>query len=118
MGDYMEIGKLPGRGDFLPERGIPIFPAVPPLTPAEPRLLGDRTICYNQPDKSAAEEKVYGYRSGRLVRGTLYAAGNFKPEVGSKVTSFKDYNPERFQDLRIDNLPGVLKRLPPAPAKK
>jgi hypothetical protein len=57
-------------------------------------------------------EQVYEYRSGQLIKGELDKEGNFVPELGSKVMSFKDYRAGK-EALQIYNLPGrfVKKRV-------
>jgi hypothetical protein len=59
-------------------------------------------------------EVEYEYRSGRLVKGHMDVRGNFAPEVGAKVTSFKDYRPGK--DPVIWNLPGRFKEKKDEPA--
>ncbi len=59
-------------------------------------------------------EVMYEYRSGRLVKGTMDVRGNFAPEVGAKIISFKDYRPGK--DPIIWNLPGEFKEKKDEPA--
>ncbi len=53
--------------------------------------------------------RAYEYRSGRLIVGELDDKGNFLPDVGSKVISFKDYR-YNAKAIRIYNLPGSFKK--------
>jgi hypothetical protein len=91
-GDACSIGKLDGKGNFLPDpryvnlRGA-YLSAIPPCT-----LINSRG------------DSVYEFRSGRLIRGKIDKDGSFVPDLGTKVIRFEDYKPEK--DLRIYNLPG------------
>ncbi len=95
-------GHLDAAGNFLPEDTLSA-PVV------------------NRPVQ--AKEAVYEYRSGNLIKGTLRQDGGFIPELGSKVTTLKDYlktyDPENSP--RIYNLPGFIvkkgQETPPEPGK-
>jgi hypothetical protein len=115
FGDYLEFGKLSRRGDFLPEPGLPIVATTQLPRPFRLRRGIRQNIIYNSPTTRNGVEDVYEFRSGRLIRGKIHASGNFQPEVGSKVTPFRDYDPRK--DLRIYNLPGILRPLPDLPKK-
>jgi hypothetical protein len=52
--------------------------------------------------------RVYEYRSGRLILGTMMPDGTFIPEVGSTVRAFDDYRYGR--EPAIWNLPGYFIR--------
>jgi hypothetical protein len=107
-GNVMEFGTLSSQGEFVPYKHLPVIPRfnVPKhRSITDPDYL-KRPFVYNIPRDGKKTEPVYEYRSGRLIKGTLHAYGNFEPEVGSYVTRFKDYTP--YDRRRIYNLPGVL----------
>jgi hypothetical protein len=52
-----------------------------------------------------ANEPVYEYRAGTLIKGNLDNEGNFIPELDSEVIPFTDYRYD-WKSLRIYNLPG------------
>lgn len=54
------------------------------------------------------DEPVYEYRSGYLIKGVINEHLKFVPELGSKVTSFKDYRYSK-NAIRIYNLPGEFR---------
>lgn len=56
--------------------------------------------------------KVYEFRSGMLIPGTMRAGGKFIPEEGAKVIRFADYK-YSLSSTPIWNLPGgfVLKKI-------
>ena len=54
-----------------------------------------------------ADEVVYEYRSGRLIKGVLDRDGNFVPELGSRIFAFEDYKYGKDAP-RIYNLPGYF----------
>ncbi len=98
-GETQSIGKLDAAGNFLPDprwfnlkRGQPL-PKAPPFT------------VINAPPQKG----VYEYRSGMLIKGDLDEKGNFLPDIGSEVVSFKDYR-YREDGPRIYNLPGKFVR--------
>lgn len=102
----MEFGRLNPKGEFVPDYRIPALrrQGIPPLD-----LLDGSTwhSSFTLPIPGKTDEKVYEYRSGRLLKGMLSDSGVFTPEVGSVVGDFRDYKPGR--DARIYNLPGILK---------
>src|SRR5262249_51079484 len=73
------------------------------------KLWGDespgRYEVINKPRR--ANELVYEYRVGNLIKGTLDIEGNFIPELGSEVIPFTDYRYDG-EALRIYNLPGKI----------
>jgi hypothetical protein len=58
-----------------------------------------------------ASERVYEFRSGMLIFGTLRYPGKFTPWPGSEVISVDEYIPESGRP-RIYNLPGKFVKLP------
>ena len=52
--------------------------------------------------------RLYEYRSGRLILGTMMTDGEFVPEAGAKVIKFEDY--KCGDDPWIWNLPGYFMR--------
>jgi hypothetical protein len=109
------VGKLSSRGDFLPEPGLPIVATTQLPRPFRLRPGIRQNIIYNSPTTRNGVEDVYEVRSGRLIRGRIHASGNFQPEIGSKVTTFRDYDLRK--DPRIYNLPGTLCLLPDLPKR-
>ena len=111
IGNVVEFGHLSDEGEFVPDPDLPTVSRAGILGPIRFDLYS--TMRYytvpqlNYPEKKT--EEVYEYRSGRLIKGTLHATGNFVPELGSKVLDFKDYDPRH---LRIYNLPGTLTKKP------
>jgi hypothetical protein len=108
-GNVMEFGTLSSQGEFVPYKHLPVIPRfnVPKhRSITDPDYL-KRPFVYNIPRDGKKTEPVYEYRSGRLIKGTLHAYGNFEPEVGSRVIRFKDYTLP--YGLRIYNLPGVIR---------
>jgi hypothetical protein len=94
-GEFRSIGKLDAAGNFDPDPryhnvqgGLSSVPAFIVLNRLHPR-----------------KERVYEYRSDRLILGELDEKGNFVPEIGSKVIEFKDYQYKKGA-VRIYNLPG------------
>jgi hypothetical protein len=115
-GEQMELGHLNDAGDFLPDYGLPPFPLTKPAQRVmDPNTYQPAPWYYNLPIDRADLEHVYEYRSGRLLKGVLLRNGTFVPELDSRVLDFKEYVPGE-QALRIYNLPGRLKKKPPAPA--
>jgi hypothetical protein len=113
--EQMELGHLSDQGDFLPDYGLPPFPLTKPAKPVVDRLTHQPAPwTYNLPVEGADREHVYEYRAGRLLKGILLKNGTFVPELNSRVLDFKEYVPGA-QALRIYNLPGRLKKKPPAP---
>jgi hypothetical protein len=107
MGEVMELGRLSDEGEFQPEPDMPILKRMMLPNPTPHMMSTSDTIVYNVPKKGLEKEDVYEYRSGRLIKGILYASGNFAPEKGSKVLNFKEYDRDK-SDRRIYNLPGRL----------
>jgi hypothetical protein len=113
--EQMELGHLNDHGDFVPDYGLPSFPLTKPVEKAGDQLRKNPTLWYyNLPAEGADREPAYEYRSGRLLKGTLLKNGTFVPDLDSVVLDFKDYGPGE-KALRIYNLPGQLKKKPPAP---
>jgi hypothetical protein len=91
-GTLSESGKFQYTEKVFYPRWMPPFshiqrpPAIPFLTPT----------------------KVYEYRSGRLIPGTMMAEGEFVPEQGGREISLERYRPR--DDRMIWNLPGYFLR--------
>lgn len=68
-----------------------------------------RLIAINEPTRPG--EKVYEFRSGRLLRGEIMDDGSFVPDLHSRAIDFRDY---RYcpDGPRIYNLPGYFVPLP------
>jgi hypothetical protein len=97
-GDMMYIGYLDAAGNFYPDADYPRgWPA---------RRGGNFPIARvtNGPFV-LPEDRVYEFRSGRLILGVLKENGDFIPDLGAKVIPFKDYRYSK-DALRIYNLPG------------
>jgi|GEM_PF-4190687 len=93
-GERFSIGKLDASGNFDPDprfHNLDIHGALSSCPPY--KILNPR------------KERVYEYRSGRLIIGDLDEKGDFVPEVNSKIIEFKDYHYAEGV-LRIYNLPG------------
>ena len=91
------LGRLDATGNFVWNS------PVTPLKPNDPVLAKSAAFVINKPPKP--EGPVYELRSGALIKGKLDEKGNFIPEAGSKVISFKDYR-YRPGAIPIYNLPG------------
>ncbi len=96
-GQQLFLGKLNHAGTFIPDcrwRGLKVgspLSSVPPF----------QIINVRGPGRT----QVYEYQSGRLIPGKLDDEGNFVPDLGAKVSDFKDYHYSK--DARcIYNLPG------------
>ncbi len=108
-GNKVYLGHLDEHGDFIESRAEEPYhhPSAPssgiPLTRSY-RLMKLYPIV-NVPKDNESSEKVYEYRSGRLILGVLDSDGYFTPEAGSTIMPFADY---RYSDgaRRIYNLPG------------
>jgi len=74
-GDLVQIGEINQFGDFVERPGDP-----------DPLFR-----IYNKPRQP--KEPVYEYRAGTLTKGVLLDNGDFVPDAGSTVISFKDYKP-------------------------
>ena len=118
IGDVLEFGHLSDEGEFFPDPDLPSISRAGIRTPIKDDPFGvPRYYTVPHPpwdrgpkqegQKESDPEPVYEFRSGRLIKGMLQATGNFVPELGSKVTDFKDYDPNERR--RIYNLPGVLR---------
>jgi hypothetical protein len=59
----------------------------------------------NEPQQ--ANEPVYEFRSGTLIKGTLRKDGKFVPDEGSEIIDLKKYEVKE-RGPRIYNLPGYL----------
>jgi hypothetical protein len=94
QGDFVLLGKLDKYGEFqLESKNLKNSTSLPQW----------RKIAINE--ATPPGKKVYEFRSGRLIKGEIKDDGSFVPEVGSKITEFKDYvySPDGIQ---IYNLPG------------
>jgi hypothetical protein len=94
-GEAMSIGKLDAAGNFDPD---PHFHNIKGGLSSSPPF---RVMNELNPKK----ERVYEFRSERLILGELDEKGNFVPDVGSKVIEFKNYLYKKGA-VRIYNLPG------------
>jgi hypothetical protein len=113
--EQMELGHLNDQGDFVPDYGLPPFPLTKQIEKAGDQLRKNPALWYyNLPVEGADREATYEYRSGRLLKGTLLKNGTFVPDLDSVVLDFKEYAPGA-KALSIYNLPGRLKKKPPAP---
>jgi hypothetical protein len=110
------VGYLDADGNFTRDRKYsPIpdtaYPANPALSsPDKSERSEESTQLYtgtyeviNKP--RIANEPVYEYRAGSLIKGNLDNKGNFIPELESEVKPFTDYRYD-WKALRIYNLPG------------
>src|SRR5229473_3577874 len=90
FGETLIMGKIDRAGNFVPNPGQRALKMGMPGSGAPPLIIN-----YRRP----GIERVFEYRSGRLIKGELDREGNFVPELGSKVISFKDYHysPKAFQ---------------------
>ena len=115
MNDTAEFGQLQANGDLLPDYGLPVMPRSAVPKPA--KIVGPSNglwhFAYTLPRNGKEVEDVYEFRSNRLIKGKLHDSGCFSPEISSKITDFKDYKPG--VDLRIYNLPGVLRAVQKKP---
>jgi hypothetical protein len=75
----------------------------------------DSYVVINKP--RIANEPVYEYRAGNLIKGNLDNEGNFIPELDSEVIPFTDYRYD-WKALRIYNLPGEFVSKPPGLSQK
>jgi hypothetical protein len=98
-GRMVHVGHLDARGNFVPK------PGQVPYDIRNPRSVVGPGEIVNIRRSPGNTEPVYEYRSGLMIKGTLDDEGDFTPEVGSRITSFKDYR-YRQDALRIYNLPG------------
>ncbi len=98
-GELYSIGKLDAKGNFLADRQWIDLDVHRPTSAGFPPCK-----MINSP-----KGRAYEYRSGRLIVGELDDKGNFLPDVGSKVISFKDYR-YNAKAIRIYNLPGSFKK--------
>ncbi|HEY1381903.1 MAG TPA: hypothetical protein VGF55_34200 [Gemmataceae bacterium] len=95
----IHVGTLDARGSFHVREKLDRMQTGGPFS-------GDRVkgavISFPQP------ARVYEYRSGRLILGTMMPGSEFIPEAGSKIMRFEDY---RYgEDGWIWNLPGYFIR--------
>jgi hypothetical protein len=88
------LGHLDARGNFVPLPG------------EKPRdnLFGPIILINSRRD---ANESVYEFRSGTLIKGKFDDRLNFIPDIGSTIISFKDYRYSK-DAIRIYNLPGTF----------
>lgn len=111
--DVVEFGHLSDEGEFIPDPDLPVVSRDGIKGPVGFDTHGvPRYYTVPQLDRfgKLTTENVYEFRSGRLIKGTLHASGNFVPELGSKVIEFKDYD-YFTEHRRIYNLPGKLIRI-------
>ena len=87
------FGHLDARGNFVK------LPGAKPLDGS----FGPKSINWRR----NADESVYEFRTGALIKGKFDARLNFIPDVGSTVISFKDYRYSK-DAIRIYNLPGTF----------
>ncbi len=97
------IGHLDPSGNFGPDWNYP-----PSRLPISGYPLYE---LINLP--RGLQEAVYEYRSGFLIKGLLLGNGDFMPEEGSKVISFKKDYRYSIEALRIYNLPGSFVKISP-----
>ena len=90
----MYLGRLDDAGNFVPLEGER------PM-----RAHSGPEIDINQ--RIRADEPILEYRSGMLIQGKFDDHLNFVPEVGSRITPFKDYRYSKDAP-RIYNLPGAF----------
>jgi hypothetical protein len=97
-GKQFLLGRLDSQGNFMPDPFATPFRVGQPFSGPHYELINKQT---------RLNQSVYEFRSGMLIKGKLDRDGNFIPEVGSTVISFKDY---RFSKdaIRIYNLPGTF----------
>jgi hypothetical protein len=119
----IDVGRLDAAGNFIPQsyednsRLFRIPP--PPKNPVDEQPIIEliKVPVINDPADGAEVETVYEFRSGSLIKGSLYKDGGFKPELGSRIISFEDYHYSPSAP-RIYNLPGRFVPKPPVPPKK
>lgn len=99
VGNQILIGQLDEHGEFHRATNIP------PVRLNSPGGSGYDYQVMNLP--RVKDERVYEFRSSRLIKGKLDEHGRFIPETGSSVIELSDY---KITDdaPRIYNLPGVL----------
>ncbi|HEY1378293.1 MAG TPA: hypothetical protein VGF55_15955 [Gemmataceae bacterium] len=97
-GNEVCVGTLDARGNFHVQEKLPVSELNVPL---RKRVKGP-IISFPEP------QRVYEFRSGRLILGTMMPDGEFIPEAGSKVIKIEDYR--YLQDPGIWNLPGYFKK--------
>ena len=106
-GEYIYFGKLDENGSFIEDqqaRRVP-HPVLPSGVIDWQYTRDVLKSAINVPSENQRTERVYEYRSGRLVLGSLTSFGIFIPEVGSKVIALGDYKYSK-EAPRIYNLPG------------
>jgi hypothetical protein len=110
------VGHLDADGNFTRDRNYgsildPSYrppPAVSSPMKSEhaeskaPAYTGNYVVI-NKP--RLANETVFEFRAGNLIKGNLDKEGNFIPELNSEVIPFTDYRYD-CKELRIYNLPG------------
>lgn len=105
LGDFVLLGKLDKHGELqLESKNLKNSTSLPEW----------RKIAINPP--TPAGKKVYEFRSGRLIRGEIKDDGSFVPDIGSKVTEFKDYK-YTTDAIPIYNLPGRFVEADKVPKK-
>lgn len=96
LGQFVLLGNLDRNGEFRMEsKNLRNSTELPKW----------RKIAINEP--TFRGEKVYEFRSGRLIRGEIKEDGSFVPDLRSRVIDFRDYR--YYPDgPRIYNLPGYF----------
>jgi len=94
QGDTKTLGKLDQAGNFIPDLRFFRIPKNRGLSGPGGQWMND-----------TSKEPVYEFRSGRLIKGNIDDDGTFVPEIGTKITDFKDYHYSKDAP-RIYNLPG------------
>jgi hypothetical protein len=103
-GKAFRFGTLSDRGDFIADFTIPSVISHDGKFSFESsnyHTIGNPV--YNVPANQREAEDVYEFRSGLLIRGTIYSSGLFKPQVGSVIISEKSSS--RDAKLRVYNDP-------------
>jgi len=63
----------------------------------------------NIPLHSAANERVFEYRSGRLIEGIISNEGVFSPEIGTQILTIQSFLGNNDIKPRIYNVPDIVK---------
>ncbi len=112
-GNLVYLGQLNEYGAFLEDRTQKPYqhPSAPSsgVNTAKSAELLRRYPIINVSRKGEYVERVYEYRCGRLIPGTVSEFGPFVPETGGTIMAFKDYKYSETA-TRIYNLPGYFMR--------
>ena len=99
------FGNLDRHGDFVPD---------PNWTSFDPTRILSVPFRYRRLNPSRGidpPEKVYEFRSGRLIPGEIDKHdGRFIPDLEGKIIAFKEYKYVPNKSRRIYNLPGTFVR--------